>query len=421
MAKVIMIQALMHGRLLSALRLAFYPAFEPTAKKRFEALTREAENARGAGHLARSAELYLRAMAEAQASSDPSHLNLTRYGLARVYQEQQRYREAELIFRDQLEEAVNCPQSNMQVHGAHMCLARLYQDEGKYAKAEEHYKAAVAETEKPEVWPDRGLYCSTAMWLARFYVEQHRYSDAKPLFQRVLEIREADHTPNSSLPHHLEEFAKVYEAQEKYAAAEKLYRRAVIICAELGGPTDFLIVRALDNLAGFLQARGRHSEAEKFSRKRLGIVEERIKSQTAASTKGWLRWRRSKKLEAMIKRARVPISAALDQLAEIYECQEKYADAEPLRRRSFEIKEQAWGETHPWSWVDSLAAYANALHKMGREHEAAKLNERVEAIRADYPQGSVRSYVRFMSMPIKRSLRWRFATFISALLHPSLR
>jgi tetratricopeptide (TPR) repeat protein len=314
-----------------------------------------------------------------------------------------------------LEEAVNRPQSDTQVHAAHMCLARLYQDEGNSAKAEEHYKAALAETEKA------GLYRSTAIWLARFYVEQHRYSEAEPLFQRVLDIREADRTSNSSLPHHLDEFAKVYEAQKRYSAAEELYRRAVKISEELDGPREFLIVRALDNLARFYQARGRYPEAEELSRKSLGIVEERMKSQTAERTKGWLRWRNSKKVDATIRRARVPISAALDQLAEIYECQEKYAEAEPLRRRSFEIKEQAWGETLAWIWVDSLAAYANALHKIGREPEAAKLDERVEAIRANYPQGSVRSHVRLMSMPIKRTLRGRFTTFINTLLHPSPR
>lgn len=414
-----MIQALKHGRLITALRLAFYPAFEPAAKKRFEALTREAENARLAGDLARAEELYLRVMAEARVSSDPSHSYLIRYGLARVYQEQQRYREAEVIFQDQLEEAVNRPQYHTHLHAAHMCLARLYQDEGNSAKAEEHYKAALAETEKPE--SERGLYCSTAMWLARFYVEQHRYSEAEPLFQRDMEIREADRTSDSSLPHHLDEFAKVYEAQKRYSEAEELYRRAVKISEELDGPKEFLIVRALDNLARFYQARGRYPEAEELSRKSLGIVEERMKSQTTESTKGWLRWPNSKKVEARIRRARVPISAALDQLAEIYECQEKYAEAEPLRRRSFEIKEQAWGETLAWIWVDSLAAYANALHKIGRELEAAKLDERVEAIRANYPQGSVRKYVRLTSMPIKRTLRGRFATFMNTLRHPSPR
>ncbi len=272
MAEVVMIQESTRGRLLTALRLAFYPAFEPAAEKRFEALKMEAENARGSGDLAKAEKLYLTAMAEARASSDPSHLNQTRHGLARVYREQRRYREAEHIFRDLLEEAVNSPQPNAQVHAGHMSFALIYQDEGKPAEAEEHYKAAVVETEKTELWPDRGFFCSTSMWLAKFYVEQHRYSESEPIFQRVLEIYEKDGSLRSSLPHHLEEFAKVYEAQEKYIAAEELYRRALKICEELdGGSPSWLTMRALDNLAGFCQARGRYPEAEKLFSGRLMI------------------------------------------------------------------------------------------------------------------------------------------------------
>jgi hypothetical protein len=126
-------------------------------------------------------------------------------------------------------------------------------------------------------------------------------------------------------------------------------------------------------------------------------------------------------LEARIKRARVPISEALDRLAEIFERQDKYAESEPLRRRSLDIKQQAWGERISWIWVDSLAAHANALHKIGREREAAKLDERVEAIRAKYPEGSKRSFVRLTSRPMKRTLRGRFSVFMNALLHPSPR
>ena len=259
----------MISRLLNALRLAFYPAFEPAEAKRFEALTREARNARDAGDLAGAEEHYLHAMSEARASSDPSHLNYIRHGLAQVYQEQQKYREAELIFRDQLAEELKDPQPNMQVHAAHMGLARLYQEQGKLAQAEEHYRSALAETVKPELWPDQPLYCSTALWLARFYLEQHRYCDAEPLFQRVVEIRAADRRSDSSLPHYLQELANVYEAQEKYAEAEELYRRALKIAEELDQPKDFLIVRALDALARFCEERDRYPEAENLSRRSL--------------------------------------------------------------------------------------------------------------------------------------------------------
>ena len=223
------------GRLLTALRIALYPAFESAEARGFQALTMEAENARGSGDLARAEVLYSTAAAEARSSSDPSYLSRARDGLARVYQEQRRYREAERIFGGQLEEAVNFPEPSTLVHAGHMSLALLYQDEGKFAEAETHYKAALAETEKTELFPGRGFWCSTSMWLARFYVARQRYSDAEPLFQRALEFHEEDRGPTSYLPHHLQEFAKLYEAQGKYETAEALYRRALEVCEQLHG------------------------------------------------------------------------------------------------------------------------------------------------------------------------------------------
>jgi tetratricopeptide (TPR) repeat protein len=408
-----------HGRLLTALRLALHPALEPAAWKRLEALTGKAGDARRSGDLARAEELYLTAIAEAQTASDASHLNLCRYGLAQVYQEQRRYREAERIFLDQLEEGEDSPPPSYQTHAGHMCLARLYQDEGKFAEAEEHYKAALVEAENPEFGPDLGMFCSTARWLAKFYIEHHRYSEAESLYQRVLEIYESDPRHSSSLPHHLDEFAKLYEAQEKHAAAEELYRRALKLCEESKDPKDFLIVRALDSLAGFYNARGRFPEAEDLYRRSLGIVEEGIRSEAAKAPKSWPPWRNRKEDEARISRSHVPISAALDKLADVYERREKYTDAEPLRRRSLEIKERAWPEV-PWIWVDSLAAYGNVLHKIGKEDEATKIDERVDAIRKKYP-GSVHTSVSFMSRPLKKSLRWRFTTFVNAILRPTPR
>jgi tetratricopeptide (TPR) repeat protein len=419
MAWVDMMQEPTRSRFLTALRLAFYPAFEPVETKHFQALTMEAENARGSGDLPKAEKLYSTAMAEARSSSDSSHLSHARHGLGRVYQEQRKYREAEHIFRDLLQEAVNSPQPNTQVHAGHMSLAQMYQDEGKFAEAEEHYKAAVAETEKTELWPGSGFFCSTSMWLANFYVAQHRYSEAEPLFQRALEIYEEDRGPNSYLPHHLQEFAKLYEAQEKYVAAEQMYRRVLEICEQSRGANSPFTGRALDNLARFCRERGRYVEAERLCRRTLATVEENVRSQTAPWSKGWRRWRNRKELEAKISRNQIPVSSALDRLSEICEYQQKYAEAEPLRRRSLEIKERAWGERRSWYLVDSLAALANVLHKTDREQEAAEFDKRVEAILAKYPQGSVRGTLRAMSRPLKRNLRWRFFTFVNAILHPS--
>jgi tetratricopeptide (TPR) repeat protein len=300
-----------------------------------------------------------------------------------------------------------------------MSLALLYQDEGRFAEAETHYKAALAETEKAELFPGRGFWCSTSMWLARFYIAQQRYSEAEPLFKRALEIHEEDRSPTSYLPHHLQEFAKLYEAQGNYEAAEALYRRALEVCEQLHSTNSLFTARALDDLAELCRARGRYAEAEELYRRSLAIVEENVRSQVARGSKGWQPRRNRKQFKARISLNQIPIGTALDRLAVVCEDQQKYAKAEPLRRRSLEIKECAWGEQHSSLLADSLAAHANGLHKIGREDEAAEIDKRVEAIRLRYPQGSVRCSLRAMVRPVKKSLRWRFSTFVSAILHPS--
>jgi len=410
--------AFTNNRLLRAFRLALYPAFEPPAQKRFQAILTQAENERRAGNLAGAEQVYLRAIAEAEASSDPSFVQTIRPWLGQIYQEQHRYREAEVIFLDQLAEALKSSEPNMQIHAAHMRLARLYDEEGNHANAEEHYKAALAQTGNPEVWPDGELTCSTALWLGKFYVQQQRYSDAEPLFERVVEIR-AKRASDSTVAHHLMELGKIYEEQEKYAPAEESYRRALKICEETGKPSEFSIVRVLEELARFCTARGRYAEAEELARRRLSLVEEKLKDENVADEK--LRRSNPELFDATIKHARVPISVALDQLAEIYERQDKFAEAEPLRRRTLEIRQDAWGDAHSWLWADALAAYANTLRKIGREQEAAKLDERVEAIHAKFPPGSVRTSTRLVAMPMKTTLRRRFRTFMRAFRQPSPR
>lgn len=407
------------SRLATALRVALYPAFESAEAKRFQALTMEAENARGSQDLAKAERLYLTAVAEAQSFHDDSYLGLARHGLAQVYQEQHRYREAESIFQNQLEEAAKSPQPSTLVHGGHMSLAMLYEAEGKFSEAETHYKAALAETEKTQVFPGRAFWCSTAMWLAKFYIARQRYSEAEPLFQRASEIFEQDQPPNPYLPHHLQEFAKLCEAQGRDEPAEVLYRRALALCEELQGPNSLHTARAAGALAAFCRARHRYAEAEELYQRSLTIEEESVRSHAAEWTKGWRAWRKKRELQIRLSFNQIPISTSLDYLATVYEDQQKYAESEPLRRRSLEIKERAWGERHPSFLVDSLTAHADTLRKIGREQEASQLNKRAEEIRLRYPQGLVQCSLRATVMPIKRSLRWRLSTFVSAILHPS--
>ncbi len=75
------------------------------------------------------------------------------------------------------------------------------------------------------------------------------------------------------------------------------------------------------------------------------------------------------------------MAASLNNLAELYRTQGRYAEAEPLYKRSLAIREGALGPEHP-DVAQSLENYALLLRETGRSAEAAKLEARAEAIRA---------------------------------------
>ena len=74
------------------------------------------------------------------------------------------------------------------------------------------------------------------------------------------------------------------------------------------------------------------------------------------------------------------MALGLNNLAELYRAQGKYAEAEPLHKRALAIREKALGPEHP-EVAQSLENYSALLHKTGRGDEAATLEARAKAIR----------------------------------------
>ena len=64
----------------------------------------------------------------------------------------------------------------------------------------------------------------------------------------------------------------------------------------------------------------------------------------------------------------------------LYEVQGRYAEAEPLYKRSLAIKEKALGPEHP-NVAQGLENYAALLRAIGRTSEADKMEARAKAIR----------------------------------------
>ncbi len=73
-----------------------------------------------------------------------------------------------------------------------------------------------------------------------------------------------------------------------------------------------------------------------------------------------------------------PESEACTQLSRwLYDAQGRYAEAEPLYKRSLSIREKALGPEHP-NVAQSLENYAALLRKTGRDAEAARMETRAK-------------------------------------------
>jgi tetratricopeptide (TPR) repeat protein len=75
------------------------------------------------------------------------------------------------------------------------------------------------------------------------------------------------------------------------------------------------------------------------------------------------------------------VAASLNNLAELYRGQGKYAKAEPRYKRALAIVEKALGPEHP-HFATSLENYAALFRETARGDEAERMEARALSIRA---------------------------------------
>jgi tetratricopeptide (TPR) repeat protein len=69
------------------------------------------------------------------------------------------------------------------------------------------------------------------------------------------------------------------------------------------------------------------------------------------------------------------VAASANDLALLYNCEEKYTEAEPLYKKAIQIREKDLGVQHP-DVVRTREIYAVMLHQEGRKANAQKIEMR---------------------------------------------
>jgi tetratricopeptide (TPR) repeat protein len=169
----------------------------------------------------------------------------------------------------------------------------------------------------------------------------------------------------------LNNLARVYMAQGKYADAEGLFKRALAIYEKTQGPDRPNVAHILTGVAAVYTYQGKYADAEGPLKRALTIYE---------------------KARGVSQRA---VANTLSNLAIVYTEQGKYADAEPLYQRSLAIREKALGKDHP-DVAESLYNLANAYGRQGKYADAERLYKRALAIykQANHPDPSVGMLLR---------------------------
>jgi tetratricopeptide (TPR) repeat protein len=234
---------------------------------------------------------------------------------------------------------------------------------------------------------------------ADYLSERAQYEQAKPLYQRALQIREltlgTEHPEVAQLQHHL---ALLYQRQGKYELAESLYQRALDIREQVLGAEHLDIAQSVNGLATLYYIQGKYELAKPLFQRALDIRQQVLGTEhpdvagslhdlaSLYDKQGKYEQAEPLYLHALqifeqALQAELPcVALSLNSLAILYYEQGKYELAEPLYLRALDIREQTLGTEHP-DVARSLNGLANLYLERGRYELAGSLYQRALDIR----------------------------------------
>lgn len=192
------------------------------------------------------------------------------------------------------------------------------------------------------------------------------YSDALPLYERALAVRErvlgSDHPDTASS---LNNLASLYRAQGAYERALPLYERALAVRERVLGSDHLSTASSLNNLAGLHRVQGAYERAFPLYERALTIYERVLGAdhldtalslnnlaalhyEQGAYEQALRLYERALATSERVQGGDHPQTAQiLNNLAELYRMQGEYEQAQPLYERALFIFERVLGADHP--------------------------------------------------------------------------
>jgi len=358
--------------------------------------------------------------------------------------EKKNYPGAEQLLLTRIKQLENTPpkanplmpnEHEWQLYYALSPLASVYCKEGKWSEAEATYKRLLAINEQI-----KGFVDETLKDLADCYIMQRKFSQAEPLLRRALEDDEKANARETSLAESTQHLAELLTIEGKDGEAERFYRRAFKYEMFKGGPFDPHLIPDFDVLVRLFKEEAQdvatkaqiklHQEKDAAARETLGKlylsdeVETSIKSVDTShgGPDAALRYTllaavyaaegKYKEAETLLHDALISteymegpdfngymltdqpepkdptfgdsnpdVAKRLDNIAELFMLEGKYAQAEAPLKRSLMITRTTMSENHPRVAM-TMKLYAQVLRKTGKETEAEELNAKIKTLLA---------------------------------------
>lgn len=354
--------------------------------------------------------LYRRSLAINEALYEPNHPTvLSSFSkLAAVCVKRRKFGEAKSLYQKLLGLSEQTLGSNHLFRATNLShLAELYGDQQKFDDAERLYEQALKIRENKSGLEHQSL-AKILKDQGKLYQTQEKYDKAEESYQRALAIQEkALGEEHLDVAKSLTNLAYVYHSQKKYDLAWPHYERALAICEKKLGRDDPITGEFQSKLGDFYQSQEKYDEAEKYhlaalkiwnraygnenlySVISLGKLVELYKAQDI-EYKVTPRIREIKQINKILSETEDPTTIPgpddpgtatfLNSLAETYDEQEKYDQAEQLFKRVLAIREKTLGLENI-DTVKSLDTLVKFYLRRDKCNEAEPLCKQVLAIR----------------------------------------